>query len=353
MNTIFLAFANSRTHPLPTLKEEDEKVYHLLTHYQQKHPIQIHRDSFASTDTIAQYLITHQKQLSLFLFSGHAGKDCLYLEDEAANSDGIAALLGACPNLKAVILNGCATEGQVKGLLDQGVPLVIATNAPVEDKSATRFSIAFFQQLTEQDGSIEKSFEIGVGSAKLSKSNDLVIQRGLVTRRKQNQATWGIYYNTDTKDFLQLKLRERIEKVRPPERPKCFLMYDFEDVKKVKKLKKFLYLLERNKEIEIFDMHASEFAQNQDQIIENQISSADWVFCLITFNFLFSTYDLALKAQSLGKRIIPILVNVVGLEDTFFPKLRSLPSNKKAIAEWSNEDAAYTDIVTHLRKILK
>lgn len=351
MNTIFLAFANSRTHPLPTLKEEDERVYHLLTHYQQKHPIKIHRDSFATTHTIAQYLITHQKQLSLFLFSGHAGKDALYLEDEAANSQGIAALLGACPNLKAVVLNGCATKGQVEGLLNQGVPIVIATNAPVEDRSATQFSTAFFQQLTEQDSSIEEAFEIGIGSAKLSQPNELVVQRGLVTKRKQNQPTWGIHYNN--KDFLQLKLRERIEKVRPPKRPKCFLMYDFEDVKKVQKLKKFLYLLERNKEIEIFDMHATDFAENQEQTIDYQINQADWVLCLITFNFLFSTYDWALKARNLGKRIIPIQVNVVGWEDTFFPKLRSLPSNKKAIAEWSNEDAAYTDIVTHLRKILK
>ncbi|MEM9885350.1 MAG: hypothetical protein AAF849_05600 [Bacteroidota bacterium] len=133
--------------------------------------------------------------------------------------------------------------------------------------------------------------------------------------------------------------------------PKCFLMYDFDDKEQVVKLKKFLHLFVRSKKIELFDMHEYDFGADQDAEIEQHLASSDYVFCLITFMFLFTTYEWAEKARAMNKRIIPIKINVVGLEETFLKNLRMLPSNRKAVAEWKNEDAAYADIVANLKKL--
>ncbi|MEM0994299.1 MAG: hypothetical protein AAF847_15715, partial [Bacteroidota bacterium] len=133
--------------------------------------------------------------------------------------------------------------------------------------------------------------------------------------------------------------------------PKCFLMYDFEDKEQVAKLKKFLHLFVRTKKIELFDMHEFEFGTDEAAEIEAHLADSDYVFCLITFMFLFTTHELAEKAKTLQKRIIPIHINVVDMEESFLKNLRMLPSNRKAVAEWKNEDAAYADIVSNLKKL--
>lgn len=59
------------------------------------------------------------------------------MADAVANANGLARLLGQRPNLQLVFLNGCSTEGQVAELLAQGVKVVIATDAPVNDRKAS------------------------------------------------------------------------------------------------------------------------------------------------------------------------------------------------------------------------
>lgn len=63
------------------------------------------------------------------------------------------------------MLNGCSTQGQVADLLIQGIPVVIATSAPVTDQTATRFSINFFQALSSTNSAIKEAFELGFGAA--------------------------------------------------------------------------------------------------------------------------------------------------------------------------------------------
>lgn len=204
MQIIFLVYANNRKHPLPTLQEEEEKTYSVLARRSRKQHFNIHRDSFASVDSIIEYLELHRDEIILFSYSGHAERDKLILDDDEANAQGIAGLLGQCQKLKLILLNGCSTAGQVKRLQAlPNRPVVIATSAPVGDYSAARFGISFFRELAERHGTIESAFQTGLNAAKTTSKLDIREARGLGLREEVVNL-WGIYASDETS--LQWKL---------------------------------------------------------------------------------------------------------------------------------------------------
>ncbi|MBE7171131.1 MAG: CHAT domain-containing protein [Williamsia sp.] len=96
-------------------------------------------------------------------------------------------------------MNGCSTAGQVRRLLEIGVPAVIATNASVEDKSATEFSIRFYRNICQRKMTIKQAFDDALGPAQTMTNKDLKITekpaRGLVFLEKQDSLTplWELF----------------------------------------------------------------------------------------------------------------------------------------------------------------
>ena len=168
MSLIYLAFANDKQNPLPMLREEEDKIYSYLIRRAQQGHFDIQKDSFATTEKIIEYLNLFKDEISIFHYSGHAGRDGLFLEDRKAFSKGIADLLAQCPKLKLVVLNGCATQGQLEELVKlKRNPTIIYTHAPVEDEAATRFSIAFYQSLCELYEPVKSAFNAGIAASKV------------------------------------------------------------------------------------------------------------------------------------------------------------------------------------------
>ncbi len=193
MDLIFLSFANSREDPLPSLKEEEESIYGVLARRMALQHYNIHRDGEATTSSIAEYLLLYKDFITVFVFSGHAGRDQLLASDGKANALGIAQLLGQCPRLKLILLNGCSTQGQVARLLAlPSKPVVIATSAPVQDRAATQFSISFFQSLVEQSSNVQEAFTAGLAAAQMIAAKP--IQRSLdIHDEDDDQPLWGIF----------------------------------------------------------------------------------------------------------------------------------------------------------------
>ncbi len=210
MNTVFLAFANSTHEKLDSLQEEDEKVYDLLSRRKATFgDVDILREQYATTGRVMESLSLYQNQVQVFLYSGHAGRDRLLLEDQDANAEGIAALLRECPEIKLVILNGCSTKGQVTQLLDSGVPIVIATSSPVEDKAATRFSIGFFKSFVERSNTIGKAFDDGIAAAQVVANKRIAVSRGRAINQLDDQTPpWGISYLPQNEIYLDWRLGE-------------------------------------------------------------------------------------------------------------------------------------------------
>ncbi len=209
MKVIFLSYANSTTDPLRFLTEEDDANYNTLQKRAYQQHFFLHRDSNTSTEKISEYLTLYKDNIHLFLYSGHADRHHLFIEEEGARSEGICQMLSQCDNLKLVVLNGCSTEGQVQALLDAGIPIVIGTSAPVNDKKAKDFSVTFFQNLKE-GASIESAFELAIGAAQVS--GQIQVNRGedeaYRAGRKSGSKTpaWGLFYKEENKEILEESL---------------------------------------------------------------------------------------------------------------------------------------------------
>ncbi|MDB5203098.1 MAG: hypothetical protein JWQ27_2507 [Ferruginibacter sp.] len=176
MKVIFLAFAHSAQQPLPSLTEEDKFIYELLEDRAMKKHFFVHRQSFATIEDINAKLKDFQDELAIFHYSGHADAAQLLINNENILAEGIADQLkysAAKGVLKLVILNGCATYGQVKKLKENGVPAVISTNAKVGDKAATAFSCRFWLNLVKYHMGIEEAYIDAIGPAKTVSQQDL------------------------------------------------------------------------------------------------------------------------------------------------------------------------------------
>lgn len=197
MDIFLLAFANNREKPLDTLTDEYAALNKSLSPRVLRQHFLSWAISHATLDDIAYYLTLFRERLRLFQFSGHAGRDVLLTEEGKSRASGIAHLLGQCPNLKVVILNGCSTQGQVKLLHEQGIPLVIATSAPVEDTIATRFSQRLYQAL-ETGQSIADAFEMACGETLAQKEIQIYRDEiGLLKNEEPKGPVWGIFSHPD------------------------------------------------------------------------------------------------------------------------------------------------------------
>ncbi|HRI59583.1 MAG TPA: CHAT domain-containing protein [Saprospiraceae bacterium] len=212
MEVLLLAFANSREHPLPTLAGEYTALNKILSPRVLRQHFLSWSVSHATLEDIGHYLTLFRDRLGLFLFSGHAGRDVLLTEDGASRAGGIAHLLGQCKNLKVVVLNGCSTAGQVEALHAAGVPLVIATSAPVGDEIAAQFSARLFQAL-ETGLSIGEAFEQAIGEAQARQ--ELKVDRSVGRRpdSKPDEPLWGLKPHPDKPDAAGWKLP--VQAVRP------------------------------------------------------------------------------------------------------------------------------------------
>ncbi len=161
-------------------------------------------DQISSRRKMINTITSYENDTILFLFSGHAGPDQLSLTDGEGDSDGIAGLLGKCKKLELVILNGCSTVSQVAALLNNGVPIVIATSAPVGDQTATQFSISFFKELSN-GSTIRDAFNRSIQKARVYGKIEgaEITSRGLVTgEEKTDQPLWGVYYLPEQESLL-------------------------------------------------------------------------------------------------------------------------------------------------------
>ncbi len=214
MDVIYLAFANNSTNPLPTLRDEDQKLNQILESRADKGHFNLKSDSFASISQVSDKIGAYKNDLRIFLYSGHAGENSLYLEGEDANAEGIAYLLGQCPQLQLVFLNGCSTKGQVYNLLQNRVPVVIATSAPIDDKKAGEFSTRFFQALNDQS-TIKEAFELAKGvimtrDAGLKPEIHTILQK---PGTDASESLWGLYVQPEHEISLSWKLNSNTSTV--------------------------------------------------------------------------------------------------------------------------------------------
>jgi hypothetical protein len=205
MDVLFLAFSNSREQPLQTLTDEYHAINKILTPRKERQDFQAELLMHASLEDIAHYLTYARERLILFQYSGHAERDFLLTEDGGSRIEGIAQLLAQCPRLQVVILNGCSTYGQVKVLHELGIPLVIATSAPISDPIATIFSRQLYRSL-EVGYTIRGAVEMAIGVIHAKMTTTMYRSLKELDLIDANQPLWGIFLNLDYESVNEWRL---------------------------------------------------------------------------------------------------------------------------------------------------
>ena len=206
---IFLAFANANLQTVPeaylhNLNKESGDLYRALQLRHDGNFLQIHREEQVDRDKIFHAFAHYAGKIQIFHFAGHADGEHLFLlddeqEQQAALAKGLADLFGQHQqSLKLVFLNGCSTYGQVKMLLDNHVPAVIATSTTISDRMAGIFAEQFYTNLAGGQ-SINQAYE--AAKAWFSTTGEQKIfdqdQARSIGRKKKGEnrdiLPWGLY----------------------------------------------------------------------------------------------------------------------------------------------------------------
>ena len=200
--TIFLAFANSPIQPLGALEAEFNGIREIIEVLaaSKKNPISMQAYGKINRAGLSNTLSLYLEHLYLFHFSGHANEAILQLEGNNADGESLAGLFALASNLKLVFLNGCATHGHVKTLMDAQIPAVIATTAKVGDNTAAIFSQFFYREFIARGRRLEDAFNAAKHQFNLDpiiKKEDIAIRDTAegIFKQSDDPIPWGIYLN--------------------------------------------------------------------------------------------------------------------------------------------------------------
>ena len=137
--------------------------------------------------------------------------------------------------------------------------------------------------------------------------------------------------------------------------PKIVLVYDLQDAARAAQLDKHLTVLKLTKKIAVYNVQKVTAGEDVIASADREIASADFVFTLISSN-LFNEEALwlikSLEAIETGKKVIPVLLDKTDIDGTGLEKLRSLPSLNRTVSDFPNPEAAYSDIVEEIKRLI-
>ena len=146
-------------------------------------------------ENFIQSILDHQDDLVLFSLSCDPEVPGSYLPQP----EGLASLLGDCRQLKLVILNGCATAGHVRALLDKGIPAVATIGAVAGGDLIPTFLTHFFTALSDDNKPVSQAFNQALKVIKIDRS-DLQVHfeqkgNGVLEKSDREEPLCGLFYN--------------------------------------------------------------------------------------------------------------------------------------------------------------
>lgn len=132
---------------------------------------------------------------------------------------------------------------------------------------------------------------------------------------------------------------------------KVFISYSHRDEEFKKSLEDHLAGLKNSDKIQIWQDRKIIAGTEWNQQILEEFDAADIILLLISARFLNSEFCYSkemkramMRHEQQAARVIPIILAPCVWSSAPFSKLGVLPTDGKAITEWSNPDSAYTDV---------
>ncbi|PWB65370.1 MAG: toll/interleukin-1 receptor domain-containing protein [Bradyrhizobiaceae bacterium] len=138
-----------------------------------------------------------------------------------------------------------------------------------------------------------------------------------------------------------------------------FISYSHRDEKALDRLHKHLAMLKRESLIDTWHDRRILAGSDIDRDIELRLAESEIFVPLISPDFIASEYCYdkemteALRRHEEGSlRVIPVILEPCDWQSTPLGKLKALPKDGVPISVWSNENVAYLDVITELRRVL-
>jgi len=140
---------------------------------------------------------------------------------------------------------------------------------------------------------------------------------------------------------------------------KVFVSYAHEDRKFAERLHVSSVMLRREGAIELWSDNEIQPGSEWRRDIDRALQAAEVVLLLISPDFMQSEfcYSVELRRalerhQSGGVVVVPIYVRWTDVGDAGFEALQALPSGRRPITSWPDQDEAWLDIISGLRRVL-
>jgi hypothetical protein len=139
---------------------------------------------------------------------------------------------------------------------------------------------------------------------------------------------------------------------------KAFISYSHRDEKALDRLHTHLAMLRRSNLITAWYDREILAGGDVDREVASNLADSDLFLALVSPDFLASNYcyeremEIALKRHEDGSlRVVPIILEPCDWQSSPLGKLKALPKDGKPISTWTNENVAYLDVVTELRRL--
>lgn len=238
---IFTAFANPNG-DLANLTLEQNGIQDALGPLEAKGKIKHLIRTDTDLDAYFDFLQRWKNQIVIFHYGGHANSEALLLQNVKTFFKPLAEELlhRNAESLQLVFLNGCSTFGHVQTLFDLGVPVVIASSAPIDDKGAMQLATRFYGNLAQGDG-IETAYKSAANYVKGSSTEarfrnlgDIQSWRAIGFREKESaEFPWGLYVRDE--GILQNKSLFAFPEDQPSE-PDKSLIQNAEKIYNIEKI---------------------------------------------------------------------------------------------------------------------
>lgn len=135
-----------------------------------------------------------------------------------------------------------------------------------------------------------------------------------------------------------------------------FISYAHEDEELKDELRKHLALLHNEGVISTWDDRAIPAGAEFDEVIAQQLDTADLILLLVSADFIDSKYcwgiemKRAIERHEAGSaRVIPVILRDVDWHTAPFAKLTAAPKDGKPVMSWANRDEALKDVAMRVR----
>lgn len=141
---------------------------------------------------------------------------------------------------------------------------------------------------------------------------------------------------------------------------RVFIWHSETDESHLKQLKKQLSPLRQQSLLETWDKTELLAGAHPENVIRQQLNTADIIIFLVSADFLENDYDVwndeIKEAIERHKRdevtVVLVIVSSCLWQDTQFGKLQALPEKGKPISTWENLDEAWTHVVEEIKQVI-